>query len=77
MNLETLLEAIDNLSPEEREQVKRHLAQREQAKRENIERTLADLGAAIDEFWGDSSEEEMQAIFEAMRTKSPPSDKGL
>ena len=77
MNLETLLANIDNLSPEDRERVKAHLTQQEQAHRESIEHTLADLDAAINEFWGDSSEEEMNTIIEAMRTKSTPSEKGL
>ncbi len=69
MNQDTLLAAIDNLSPEDREQVKAHLAEQEQSRQENIKQTLADLDAAIDEFWGDSSDEEMQAIFESMRAR--------
>jgi len=38
---------------------------------------IAALEAAIDDFWGDSTEEEMQPIFDAMRAKSKPSEKGL
>jgi hypothetical protein len=77
MQLNAILEAIDMLSPEERERVKRYLEQQEQTRLENIEQTLADLDAAIAAFWGDSSTDEIQAIFEAMRTKSTSSDKGL
>ena len=77
MNLETILAEIDKLSPEDREQIKNHLVLPEQARLENVKRTIANLDAAIDEFWNDSSEEEMQLIFEAMRTKSTPSEKGV
>jgi hypothetical protein len=77
MDLQTLLTTIDNLSPEDRERLKAHLAQQENARREHASQVLADLDAAIDEFWGESSDEEMQSIFEAMRTKSTPSEKGL
>jgi len=77
MNLDTLLEAIDKLSPEEREQVRTHLAAQDQSEREKVDQIMIELNAAIDEFWGDSSEEEMQMIVDAMRTKSKPSEKGL
>ena len=68
MNLETLFSTIDNLSPDDLEQLKKHLAQQE-VRQYTAEQAFSDLDAAIDEFWGDSSEDEMQAIFEAMRTK--------
>lgn len=69
MNLETLLDAVDKLSPEDREQVKNHLAQQEQVRHESAKAKIAALEDAIDDFWGDSGEEEMQPIFDAMRAK--------
>ena len=54
MNLETILAEIDKLSPEDREQIKNHLVLPEQARLENVKRTIANLDAAIDEFWNDS-----------------------
>ncbi len=77
MNRETLLTTIDRLSSEEREPARNHLTQQDQTRLEEVDRIMTDPDTAVNEFWGDSTQEEMQAIFAAMRTKNPPLENEL
>lgn len=67
MLVNDLLAAINKLDSEDLERLKEHLAQQDDTAQPHPP-PPADLDAAIDEFWGDSSQEEMQIIFEAMCT---------
>jgi hypothetical protein len=73
MDLEQLLDAVDHLSPEEREKLKAHLVGR--AKPRTVEEWMAEFADIAAEFRGDSTDEEMREIFEAMNMKSKPSKK--
>lgn len=78
MNLDQLLEAADQLSPEDRDKLKAHLAERQEtAKLHTVEEWTAELEDIAREFRGDSSDDEMREIIEAMNIKSKLSDKGL
>ncbi|MCC7205868.1 MAG: hypothetical protein IT323_01090 [Anaerolineae bacterium] len=77
MDFERLLEVIDTLSPQELEQLKAHLARREQNQVRDAEAWGMALEAAAAEFRGDSSPEELADLFAAINEKSPPTDKGL
>jgi hypothetical protein len=75
MDIDKILAVIDNLSTDELQRLKLRIAEREQTQQRTAEQWLTALDAAITEFRGDSSEEEMQQIFEAMSMKSVPSEK--
>jgi hypothetical protein len=71
VNIQELLTAIDDLSPEELERLKAHITEREQSTRpmRTQEEWLSVIDQAVDVFWGDSSPEEIQALAAAMSTK--------
>ena len=81
MDIDKLLEAVEDLSPDDLERLKTRIAERESkhksAAQHTAEEWLASLEAAVAEFRGDSSEEEMREIAAAMSMKSHPSCKGL
>lgn len=83
MNLEELLTAIDDLSPEDFDRLKQRLDSIEWERRQKrpkprtAEEWMALFRDIAKEFRGDSSDEEMREIVEAMTLKSKPSDKGL
>jgi hypothetical protein len=77
MIFDDLIQVIDSLSTAELEQLKVHIDARQNLLRQKAEGWAAALDAATDEFWGDSIEEEMREIFEAMSLKSLPSSKPL
>jgi hypothetical protein len=67
MDLSTLLKAVDTLSPDELEQLRRHVLELE------AEGWDQALEAAAIAFRGDSTDEEMVEIVAAMNMKSSPS----
>ena len=71
MNIQELLTAIDDLSPEELERLKARITEREQSTRpmRTQEEWLSVIDQAVDAFWGDSSPEEIQTLAGAMNTK--------
>lgn len=79
MDIQDLLAAVDDLSPDDLERLKAQIAEREKAvqSQRTAEEWLAELRSIAVEFRGDSSDEEMQALTEAMNEKSAPSSKGL
>jgi hypothetical protein len=78
MDLEQLLAAIGDLSPEERERLRQYLArQQESSKPRTVDEWLAEFQDIANEFRGESSEEEMKEIIQAMTLKSKPSEKGV
>jgi hypothetical protein len=83
MNLEEIVAAIGDLSLEDFDRLKQRLESIEWERRQNrpkprtVEEWMAEFRRISDEFRGDSSEEEMKEIVEAMTLKSKPSDKGL
>jgi hypothetical protein len=76
MNLEQLLAAVDDLSPDDRERLKAYLAASKPLRRRSGEEWLAQLDTALDKFWAGTSDQERAAILEAINIKSPPSEKG-
>lgn len=77
MNIQELLTVVDNLSSEELAQVKTRINQREAEQRREAEAWGRAMEAAAAAFRGDSSPEELDALFKAMSLKSTPSDKGI
>lgn len=78
MNIDELLQIVDDLSPDEFQRLKAHIAKRKsEEKPRTYEEWQAKIETALDKFWGDSTEEEMEALFEAIRTKNPSSEKGI
>lgn len=78
MNIDQLLAVIDELPPEDLERVKAHLAEGSHKPRpKTAEEWEQELKSIAEEFRGESSDEEMREIIEAMNLKSKPSDKGL
>ncbi len=80
MDLNKLIEAVDNLPPEDLNALEAHIAQRKQAQpshHRTVEEWMGELKRIADDFRGDSTEEEMAEIVAAMTTKSTPSEKGL
>lgn len=70
MDLDQLLEAIDQLSPEDREIVKAHLAgTQERLTPRTVEEWMQEFANIANEFRSDSTDEEMREIFEAMNSK--------
>jgi hypothetical protein len=71
VNIQELLTAIDDLSPEELERLKARITEREQSTRpmRTQEEWLSVIDQAVDAFWGDSSPEEIQTLAAAMSTK--------
>ncbi|MCC7447137.1 MAG: hypothetical protein IT324_06960 [Anaerolineae bacterium] len=78
MDSQDLLAVVDNLSSDDLERLKAQIAEREKAARPQCtaEEWLAELKSIAAEFRGDSSDEEMRALVEAMNEKSAPSSKG-
>lgn len=70
MNIHEILTAVDHLSAEELAQVKTHISQREAEQRCEAQAWGRVLEAAAAEFRGDSSPEELAALFEAIQLKS-------
>ncbi len=79
MDIQDLLAAVDDLSPDDLERLKAQIAEREKAVHSphTAEEWLAKLKSIAAEFRGDSSDEEMQELIAAMNEKSAPSSKGL
>ncbi len=80
MNVTDLIDAIDSLPPNEREQIKQHLNEPPTVavrRPETMEEWLALFQDIANEFRGDSTDEEMEALRAAMTLKSIPSEKGL
>jgi hypothetical protein len=80
MDIEELLTAVDDLSPEELSRLKARIAAREQiqsAQPRSVDEWMAELDRVAKIFRGDSTDEEMAEIVAAMTTKSTPSTKGL
>ena len=78
MNLDQILAAINNLSPDEREHLKAYLSEHELShQHRSVEAWLAEFQEIATEFRGDSSDDEMRQIVEAITLKSRPSEKGL
>ncbi len=77
MNLDQLLAVVNDLSPEDQEKLKEHLSERKPAQPRTVEEWIAELEDIAREFRGDSSDEEMREIIEAINTKSKPSETGL
>lgn len=71
MNLSDLLAAVDNLPADELEQLKAHIAEREGTGKQprTVEEWKTVINNILDEFWGDSSEEEMRDLLAAIRQK--------
>jgi hypothetical protein len=71
MDLQDILAAVDNLSPDDLERLKARIAAREQVIHppRTAEAWQAVLDEAIDAFWDDSTPEEMQALAAAMSAK--------
>ena len=77
MDLNQILAAVDDLSVEERDQLQKYLSGHGMSRpRRTAEEWMAELTDIAREFRGDSSDEEMKEIFEAMSLKSVRSDKG-
>ena len=68
MDIESLIAAIDQLSPEEREQVKKHLIEPSPPTMTPQER-IAVLDSAFDELRQGLSQEEIEALAQAMSAK--------
>ena len=78
MDLAQLLSAVDDLPPEDRQRLKDYLLRRESSPRpRTVAEWLAEFEDIAREFRGDSSDEEMEKIIQAMTLKSKPSKKGL
>lgn len=77
MNLEQLLEAVEHLSPEEKETLRERLSERHgPSSLHTVDEWIAELEAIAREFKGDSSDQEMAEIAAAISAKSKPSEKG-
>ncbi len=76
MTLDDLLTAVDHLPPDELTQLKAKIAERE-AQQRAVDEAWSRIDEILTAFWGDSTEEEKQEILDAIRTKSPPSTKGI
>jgi len=70
LTLNEILTAVDQLSPEEREQVRRHLESHEPQKVQRTPEEIAQHMALLDDitrnFWGDMPAEEVELIVNAM-----------
>jgi hypothetical protein len=74
VNLEQIMAAVDELSPEDRERPKEYLSQPQSKapQPKTVEEWLALFEDIAREFRGDSTDEEMKEIIEAMTMKSRP-----
>ena len=78
MTFEEILEAVDKLPADDKERLKAHLAETKTSPGpRTAEEWMAKFRDIAEEFRGDSSDEEMRELIEAMNMKSPPSEKGL
>jgi hypothetical protein len=77
MDLEQILAAVNDLSPDDLERLKAYLATAKPTGSRPGKEWLARFDAALDDFWADTSSEERKAIIEAINVKSAPSEKGL
>jgi hypothetical protein len=79
MDFSELPNAMDNLPDDQLECLKAHLAERDRTthKPQTAEEWMSEFADIAAEFRGNSSDEEMQEIIEAMTFKSLPSEKGL
>lgn len=77
MNLDEILEAVDNLPPDDLEKLKARLAEPKQPQWHSGEEWLALFDAAVEEFWAGTAAEEREAILEAINIKSKPCIEGL
>lgn len=74
MDLTQILEEVDSLSLDERNQLQRYLVERNRSRpQHSVEEWMAELEDIAREFRGDSTDEEMVAIFETISLKSKPS----
>jgi hypothetical protein len=71
MDIQDILAAVDDLSPDDLARLKARIAVREQATLppRTAEEWQTVLDKAIDAFWEDSTPEEMQTLAAAMSTK--------
>lgn len=83
-DLQTLFEVIDQLPPDELEQVERHIEQRRQelnqvrVNSEDVEERIAALHKATENFWEGFTEVEVEEIVAAMNDEYiEPEDPGL
>ncbi len=74
MDVDNLIQALDNLTPNERARVQAHLADSNAPEGHTDEEWQARLDAVLDEFWADTPPEERAAILEAINTKSAPAE---
>jgi hypothetical protein len=71
MDVDTLFKALDNLSPDEFERLRKYIAEREHSlKHGDSDEWEAALNRAIAEFREGLSEDELQQIVAAMNTKN-------
>ncbi len=68
-NLEQILAAVDQLSPDEREKLRMYLENSAKSSSAG-KKWLAQFDAALDEFWADTSDAEQAEILKAIETKS-------
>ena len=77
MDYNQILAAVADLSTQERDQLQSYLLSHDiKRPQRTVEEWAAELMNISREFRGDSSDEEMREIFEAMSLKSIPSNKG-
>jgi hypothetical protein len=77
MNLDEVIAAADALPQDDREKLKAHLSQQELSEPQTVDEWMAELKSIADEFRTIATEEEIDAVIEAINIKSPPSEKGL
>lgn len=71
MDVESIIKAIDELSPEDQERIKTHLRERERELNHphTVEEWLTVIDEAVADFRGNSSPEEIEQIAAAMSAK--------
>jgi hypothetical protein len=77
MNLDEIIAAADALPQDDREKLKAYLSQQELSEPQTVDEWMAELKSIADEFRTIATEEEIDAVIEAINIKSPPSEKGL